>query len=135
MANTNERDPRTHELIGAAFDVHTEVGSGFGEGVCRDAFAVELHLRGIPFQTEVPFPAFYKGHRLPAHYRADFVCFESILVEIKSLSIRTGRVEHAQMLRYLRSSGFKLALLLNFGLPSLEYRRFVMADSSHPHID
>ena len=119
------RDPRTHQLISAGFEVHREVGSGYGEGVCRDAFAVELQLRRIPFQTEVPFPVLYKGHRLPALYRADFVCFDSVIVEIKSLQNKTGRIEQAQMLKYLRSSGKNVALLLNFGLPSLEYRRFV----------
>ena len=126
MTIPQERDPRTHQLIGAGFEVHSEIGSGYGEGVCRDAYAVELQLRGIPFQTEVPFPVLYKGHRLPALYRADFVCFDSIIVEIKSLPTRTGRIEQAQMLKYLRSSGKALGLLLNFGLPSLEYRRFVM---------
>ena len=122
------RDARTHALIGAGFDVHREVGPGFGEVVCRDAFAVELQLRGIPFHTEVPFRVVYKGHRLPSVYRADFVCYDSIIVEIKSLPVRTGPVEQAQMLRCLRSSGKQVALLLNFGLPSLEYRRFVMDD-------
>jgi GxxExxY protein len=122
-------DPRTHKIIGAAFDVHTELGGGgYGEGIYRDALAVELQLRQVPFRTEVPFPIFYKGHRLPALYRADFVCFESILVEVKSLNVRTGRLEEGQMLKYLRSSGFKVALLFNFGLVSLEHRRFVMGD-------
>jgi GxxExxY protein len=122
-------DPRTHQIIAAAFDVHGEVGSGsFGENVCRDAFAVELQLRRIPFRTEVPFPIFYKGHRLPSLYRADFVCFESVIVEIKSINVRTGRIEDAQMLRYLRSSSLTVGLLLNFGLPSLEHRRWVMGD-------
>jgi GxxExxY protein len=122
-------DPRTHDIIGAAFDVHNEVGAGsYGEGVCRDALAVELQLRRIPFRTEVPFPIYYKGHRLPALYRADFVCFESVIVEVKSLHLRTGRVENAQMLKYLRSSGLTVALLFNFGLPSLEHRRWVLGD-------
>lgn len=79
----HDRDPRTHAIISAAFDVHKEVGAGsYGEGV----------------------------------------------VEIKSLPVRTGKVEQAQMLKYLRASGLKVALLLNFGLASLEYRRFVMGD-------
>jgi GxxExxY protein len=80
-----ENDTRTHEIIGAGFEVHREAGSGYGEGVCRDAFAVELQLRRVPFQTEVPFPVYYKNHRLPALYRADFVSVDSVIVEIKSL--------------------------------------------------
>ena len=125
----HDRDPRTHAIISAAFDVHREVGAGsYGEGVCRDALAVEFHLRKIPFMTEVPYPVFYKGVRLPSLYRADFLCMEAVIVEIKSLPERTGKVEQAQMLKYLRASGLKVALLLNFGLASLEYRRFVMGD-------
>ena len=125
----NDRDPRTHAIISSAFDVHKEVGAGsYGEGVCRDALAVEFQLRKIPFMTEVPYPVFYKGIRLPSLYRADFLCMEAIIVEIKSLPMRTGKVEQAQMLKYLRASGLKVALLLNFGLASLEYRRFVMGD-------
>ena len=122
-----EQDARTHALIGAGMDVHNVVGSGFGEGVCKDAFAVELQLRGVPFMTEVPFPVIYKGHKLPAHYRADFVCFNAIVVEIKVLGIKTGPREQAQMLNYLRASGHTVGLLLNFGLPRLEYRRFVLS--------
>ena len=122
-------DPRTHAIIRAAFDVHREVGAGsYGEGVCRDAVAVEFQLRKIPFMTEVPYPVVYKGVRLPSLYRADFVCVDAIIVEVKSLPIRTGKVEQAQMLKYLRASGLKVALLLNFGLASLEFRRFVMGD-------
>jgi GxxExxY protein len=124
-----ERDPRTHQIISAAFDVHREVGAGsYGEGVCRDALCVEFQLRKIPFSTEVPYPVFYKGVRLPSLYRADFVCMDAIIVEVKSLPVRTGKVEQAQMLKYLRASGLKVALLLNFGQASLEYRRFVMGD-------
>ena len=129
VMNNTPRDSRTHSLIGAGFEVHREIGSGFGENVCRDAFALELQMRGVPFQTEVPFPIHYKGHRLHSVYRADFVCFDAIIVEIKSLPARTGRLEQAQMLRYLRASEMTVALLLNFGLPSLEYRRFVLSDT------
>jgi GxxExxY protein len=122
-------DPRTYEIIGAAFDVHREVGAGtYTEGVCRDALAVEFDLRGIPYRTEVPFPILYKGHRLPSLYRADFVCFATVVVEIKSISTRTGRLEDAQMLKYLRAANLTVGLLLNFGLPSLEHRRWVMGD-------
>jgi GxxExxY protein len=122
-------DPRTYEIISAAFDVHREVGAGsYGEGTCRDALAVEFQLRKIPFMTEVPYSVVYKGTPLPSLYRADFVCMNAIIVEVKSLPLRTGKVEQAQMLKYLRASGLKVALLLNFGLASLEHRRFVMGD-------
>lgn len=121
------RDQRTYALIGAAMEVHRIVGSGFGEAVCQDALAVELLLREIPFRTQVPFPIVYKGHRLTTSYRADFVCYESVIVEIKALKVRTGPLEEAQMLNYLRAASISTGLLLNFGLPSLEYRRFIMS--------
>jgi GxxExxY protein len=78
-------------------------------------------------ERRCPFPLVYKGHRLTASYRADFVCFDSVIVEIKVLKVRSGPLEEAQMLNYLRAAGMSTALLLNFGLPSLEYRRFVMS--------
>jgi GxxExxY protein len=122
-----ERDPRTYIVIGAAMKVHRIVGGGFGENVVIAALAIELQLRKVPFMTEVPFPIIYKGHRLPEHYRADFVCFDSVVVEIKVLRIKTGLLEQGQMLNYLRASGHSTGLLLNFGLPSLEHRRFVLS--------
>ena len=127
MTTPQERDPRTHVLIGAGMEVHNIVGSGFGERVVRDAFAIELQLRRIPFMTEVPFPIIYKGHKLAGPYRADFVCFDSVVVEMKVVGTKTGSLEQAQMLNYLRASGLSTGLLLNFGLPSLEYRRFVLS--------
>ena len=78
---------------------------------------------------EVTFPIIYKGHRLPAHYRADFGCFDAIILEVKSIRVRTGIVEQAQMLNYLRAGDKEVGLLLNFGLPSLEYHRFAMSPS------
>jgi GxxExxY protein len=124
---STDRDPRTYALIGAGMEVHNVLGGGFGEGVCGAGFAIELQLRKIPFMTQVTFPILYKGHKLPAHYRADFVCFGSVVVELKVLGCKTGELEQAQMLNYLRASGKTVGLLLNFGLPSLEHRRFVMS--------
>src|SRR5262245_27463047 len=84
MANlASMRDERTYAIIGAAMEVHRIVGGGFGENACADALAIELGLRKIPFRTGVPFPVHYKGHRLRSFYRADFVCFDSGIVELK----------------------------------------------------
>jgi GxxExxY protein len=129
--NTDLLDQQTYDVIGAAMEVHTHLG-GFGEIACTHALAIELQLRGIPFQTEVPFPIFYKGHKLPSVYRADFICWNSLLVELKSIGTKTGPQEQAQMLKYLRASGLGRALLFNFGLPRLEYRRFVMSANVAP---
>jgi len=118
------RDPNTHAIIGAAMEVHRELGCGFLEPVYQEALAIELEERSVPFAREVQLPVAYKGRQLSATYRIDFLCFGCIVVEIKALGALSG-VEEAQVLNYLKASGLGLALLLNFGTTSLEYRRFV----------
>ena len=120
------RDPHTFAIIGAAMDVHTELGCGFLEAVYRDAMLIELEARRIPFRTEVPFPLKYKERRLALNYRADLVCFESVVVEVKALRA-VGPIEHAQAINYLKASGLARGLILNFGARSLEYRRVVLS--------
>ncbi|MFA5910319.1 MAG: GxxExxY protein [Vicinamibacterales bacterium] len=119
------RDSRTFAIIGAAMEVHRVLGSGFLELFYRDALAIEFGLRDVPFAAEVPCNIVYKDHQLRGHYRMDFVCFDSVVVEVKAGS-GTGPAEHAQVLNYLASTGYQCGLLLNFGLSKLEYRRFVL---------
>jgi GxxExxY protein len=118
-------DGQTYGIIGAAFEVHKRLGPGFLEAVYREALSVELAERGIPFSREVDIPVFYKGKELQTGYRSDFVCHASIVVEIKAIS-KIGDVEMAQVLNYLRATGFQKALLFNFGAQSLEKRWLVM---------
>ena len=106
--------------------VHTELGCGFLESVYRHAMMVELEARRIPFRTEVPFPVKYKERPLPLNYRADLVCFESVVVEVKALRA-IGPIEQAQAINYLKASGLPRGLILNFGARSLEYRRVVLS--------
>jgi len=119
------RDPQTYAIIGAAMEVHRVLGPGFLEGVYRDALKVELTIRGIQHATEVEFAVFYKGSRLDGHFRSDFVCANSIILEIKAMR-NLGRAEEQQLINYLKVSGKPRGLLVNFGTASLEVRRFVL---------
>lgn len=121
---TQIRDPKTYAIIGAAMDVHRELGCGFLEAVYQEALAVEFTQRGIPFQREVDLLVFYKGEKLRAGYRVDFLCYGEIVTELKALAGITG-VEEAISLNYLKASKQHAGLLLNFGASSLQFRRFV----------
>ena len=109
-------------------EVHRELRHGFLESVYQDALAVEFQSRGIPFEREVLLKVFYKGGELPSFYKADFICFGSLLVECKALSA-IGGSEEAQTLNYLRVTGLTKAVLVNFGAPSLQYKRLVFTPS------
>ena len=125
--NASEKDPRTYAIIGAAMEVHKELGCGFLEPVYQEAMAIELGDRGIPFQPQVELRLFYKRKRPTTFYKADFVGYESIIVELKALS-KIGGIEDAQVINYLKATGFHVGLLLNFGSRSLEYKRFVSGE-------
>ncbi|HSD51331.1 MAG TPA: GxxExxY protein [Candidatus Methylomirabilis sp.] len=121
-----QKDPRTFEIIGAAMEVHRELGPGFLEAVYQEAFARELIKQGIPFRSEVELPVFSKGQKLSTSYRADFVCFDSIIVEVKALGQLTG-IEESQVINHLKASGHSIGPLLNFGARSLEHKRLVLS--------
>ncbi len=125
-------DERTYAVIGAAMEVHRELKHGFLEPVYQEALARELQRRGVPFEREVELPIHYKGRRLNTGYRADFVCFGSLLVEIKAQH-SVGSAEEAQVLNYLKVTGLETALLLNFGAPSLYHRRFIHTQGPPTH--
>lgn len=114
----------TYEIIGAAMEVHATLGPGFLESVYQEAFSLELLATEIPFESEKRLEIFYKSIKLEKHFEADFVCGNSVIVEIKALSALTN--EHqSQVLNYLKATGIKVGLLINFGAKSLEHKRLV----------
>lgn len=117
-------DPQTYAIIGAAMEVHRELGCGYLEPAYREALRLELEDRAVPAQVEVPIRIEYKGRPLRTRYRADFVCFRAVLVEVKAQRALTN-IDVAQVLNYLKASRMQRALLLNFGGRRLEVERFV----------
>ena len=114
-----------YKIIGACMEVHNELGSGFLEAVYSEALAREFIDRGIPFHSDIRLDVFYKGERLNKFYVADFVCFDQIILELKAMERLTD--EHlAQVLNYLKVTGFRIGLLINFGSSKLQYKRVIL---------
>jgi GxxExxY protein len=112
-------------IVGACFEVYNQKGYGFLEAVYQECLEIELGLQGIPFRAQKELPLDYKGKPLRQIYKPDFICFEKIIVELKAVSKLTD--EHrAQVHNYLKATGMRLGLLVNFGhYPRLEYERIV----------
>lgn len=113
----------SYKIMGACFEVYREKGSGFLEPVFQECLEFELQMQGIPFEAQRVMPLSYKGRPLIQTYRADFLCFGTVIVEIKAVSKLVD--EHrAQLLNYLAASNLRLGLLVNFGHhPKLEWER------------
>jgi len=115
----------SYKIIGAAMEVHKELGAGFVEPVYQEALELEFLRQNIPYVREQNLNIFYKGQKLTRHYLADFVCYNQIIVELKALSELSGDHE-AQILNYLKASQTKLGILINFGSKSLQFKRLVL---------
>jgi len=113
-------------IVGAAMEVHSVLGHGFLEAVYADALALELGRRGIPFQREVPIALSYKGETLSHAYRADFLVYGQIILELKAIKA-LGDPDRAQALHYLKATGHSLAILANFGAPKLDWMRMILS--------
>nr|WP_319491249.1 GxxExxY protein [uncultured Desulfobacter sp.] len=118
------RDPETYAIIGAAMSVHSKLGHGFLEAVYQEALAHELQFSNIVYEREKILPIYYRGNRLTTHYKADFLCFGTVIVELKALQQLSG-VEESQVINYMKASGLKKSLLINFGTRQLQYKRLV----------
>ena len=116
----------TERIIGACMEVHKHLGPGLFESTYSECFADELGRQEIPFAREVPVTLRYKGRELSQTYRLDFVIDSAVIVELKAL-VAIEPVHRAQVLTYLRLSGLRAALLVNFHAPTLlaGLRRFL----------
>lgn len=112
-----------YAIVGAAMEVHNQLGPGFLEVVYRKALIYELTLRGILVEEEKPLPVYYKG-QLVGEYRSDIVVDGKIILEIKAVSALI-KAHDGQAIHYLTATGLRLAILINFGSSSLQSRRIV----------
>ena len=115
----------SYAIIGACMEVHKTLGNGFLEAVYQEALEIEFALRGIPCQREKALPIDYKGHTLKKGYIADFVCYDKIVLEIKSQRELIAD-NTSQVFNYLNATGYKLGLLVNFGERSLKQKRIIL---------
>jgi GxxExxY protein len=115
----------TYKIIGACIEVHKTLGRGHSEVIYKDALEIEFHNRQIPFSREQKFDVYYKGILLPHHYYADFVVFNTIILEVKAIEgLTSGHLK--QTLNYLAVSKLKLGMLVNFGEDSLKHKRVIL---------
>jgi GxxExxY protein len=114
----------SYKIIGAAMEVHRELGPGFLEAVYQEALEIEFQNRNIPYQREAPLKVNYKGHTLKKEYTADFICYDKIIIETKALDCLVPKHE-SQTFNYLKTTGFNLGILINFGEISLKHKRIV----------
>ena len=115
-----------YAIMGAAMEVHRELGSGFLESVYQEAMEMELTRCKIPFKAQKNIKIVYKGESHKKEFITDLICYEKIIVELKAQDSLSGK-EEAQILNYLKATGIKLGLVINFGShPKLEWKRLVL---------
>ena len=115
----------SYAINGAAMEVYNQLGHGFLEAVYQEALEKEFQLRGIPFEREKLLTIRYKGENLQQTYKADFVCYGKIIVELKAVS-ELDDAHRSQVYNYLHATGFRLGIILNFGsYDGLERERII----------
>ena len=119
-----------YKIIGAAIEVHKELGPGFLESVYEEAIVIESKKREIPYKTQVKIPIYYKGQKLKKEFIADYIGYGKIIVELKCIPKLT-KVDEAQIINYLKATQMKVGLLINFGSHGkLEWRRFIRTEEN-----
>ena len=118
-------EEETGKIIKACMNVFNELGNGFLEAVYQEALTIEFGLMNIPFRREAKIDIFYKGNKLDKEYYADFICYDSIIVELKAVS-KLVNANKAQVLNYLHGTKLPVGILVNFGESSLKWERLTL---------
>jgi len=120
-----DKDPLTETIIGCCFKVHRELGPGFNEKIYHNALKLALKQKGLKYQTEKAFNVSYEGISV-GNFKADLIIEDNIIVELKALTGNIPKIFEAQVLSYLKASGCKIGLLVNFGNRQCQVKRFVV---------
>ena len=116
----------SYDIIGAAMQVYNILGPGFVEAVYQEALEIEFQRRGIPYEREKELDVYYDGVLLQKKFQPDFICYDKIIIELKAV-MELDDMNRVQVYNYLKATGMKLGLLINFGHPDiLEYERKVL---------
>jgi GxxExxY protein len=111
-------------IVGACMKVHRALGAGFLEAVYEEVLEKEFQSQKIPYKRQVKLDLYYEGVKLKKQYRADFICYDTIIIEIKAVN-QIPSVFYAQLQNFLKCTNMELGILINFGTPSLTYKRIV----------
>lgn len=114
-----------YRIVGAAMAVHRHFGCGFTEKVYQDALEIEFQEQNIPFLREQPIFATYHSQMLKTEFKPDFICFDRIIVELKAVQ-ELEDYQRSQTINYAKVANMSMALLINFGEPSLRYERYIV---------
>lgn len=114
----------SYKIIGACMQVHKKLGAGFLESVYSEALGLEFKNAAIPYEKEKKLPVFYEDKPLNKYFRADFVCYKSIIIELKATKYLV-EADYLQTLNNVKATNYRLGLLINFGTTSLTYKRIV----------
>lgn len=117
-------EAETYKILGACIKVHKKLGNGFSEPIYREALAKELAAANIPFEQKKKLPVFYDGAPLDDYFEADFVCYDSIILEIKSLGAIPQALKQ-QVLQFLKATQLQIGYMVNFGEKNLTWKRYI----------
>lgn len=126
--NTNEKylfKDECYKIIGCCMEVHNELGCGFLEAVYQEALSIVLSEKKVPFVKEKVLDIEFRGKILDKKYIADFICFDELIIELKATDALANH-DIAQVLNYLKATGKRIGLLINFGTTKLQYKRVIL---------